>query len=143
MNIFSRVKNAVVGMLGGALKRQSEKPTVHERRNGKLDFHAPPRMFRLRTSSSGPVKGPAFLPPTEGHHVSRQTCRAALRAIQFHHVSTLEGTRRMSRKDRRRLARLFACLEYRRMMQDDTNAIPADEAALYRHMTKLQLEGAA
>lgn len=137
MNIFSRLKNAVVGAFGGTLKRTDERPAVHERRNGKLDFQAPPHMVKLWHNNGRPFFGPSTPTERADHHVSRQTCRAYLRARMFAGVS--QGNPLMSRRERRHFSRLFACLEYRRMMTDETNAIPDEAERIYRDMTKQEL----
>lgn len=141
MNIFSRVKNAVVGLFGGFGNR-AERPGVHERRNGKLDFQAKPRLIKFYAVGKGQsFYGPVGLPDSANHWVSRQTCRAMLRALAFHRVSeSVVAERRAgrgrdveqwTRRDRRRLARLSAKLEYRSLMQDKTNLIE-NEAELLK-----------
>lgn len=45
------------------------------------------------------------------HHVSRQACRAYLRALWFNKISKEQP--QLSRRDRRRVSRVFACLEYK------------------------------
>lgn len=137
MNIFSRIKNAVTGVFGGALKRNAERPSVHETRNGKLIFQAPPRMITIWSNGGRPIFGPSVQSEREDHHLSRQTCRAYLRNRMFASVS--QGNPLMPRRERRRFARLFACLEYRRMMTDGTNAIPDEAERIYRDMTAEEL----
>lgn len=125
MNVFSRVKKAVVGMFGGRLKKHGEQPTVTERRNGKLNFNAPRSVKVWRREDGKPIFGPAIQAERAGHHITRQTCRYYLRARFFAGVS--QGNPLMSRRDRRRYSRVLAALEYRRMMTDDTNAVIGED----------------
>lgn len=132
MNVFSRVRGALAALLsvGGqpVLPHQAESP--------ELDTPKPRHTFRIRTTTGTPVRGPAFPGTREGHHVSRQTSRAFLRTRFFAGVS--EGNPLMSRRERRRFSRLFACLEYRRMMHDPTNAIPDDERLMYERLDRMK-----
>lgn len=137
MNIFSRLKNAVSGVFGGKVKRTDARPSVHEKRDGKMVFQAPPRYIKIWHNGGRPFFGPSVQSERANHHVSRQTCRAYLRNRMFGSVSA--GNPLMSRRDRRRYARLFACLEYRRMMSDDANAIPDEAERIYRTMTREEL----
>ena len=124
MNIFSRIKNAVVGALG--LKAR---PTVQEGRDKKLHFKSKPMEgHTIRFRTGGTIHGPAFPPRTEHHHASRQTCRAYLRTLFFGKFT--QDYPLASRRQRRRIARLAASLEYRQMMRDNTNVIPATDAAV-------------
>lgn len=100
-----------------------------------------PHMIRFRTTTGRPVFGPSFDVPREMHHISRETCRHYLSARFFASVSA--GNPLMSRRERRRMARLFACLEYRRMMQDKTNVVDPELEALTSRMSALQLCEAA
>lgn len=135
MNIFNRAKAAIL-LAGNSMASV----VVHALR-GKADGSAAPvkpepakafqHFIRFRVSK-GRCFGPAFDVPREGHHLSRQLCRHYLRTRMFGSVSA--GNPLMSRRERRRFARLFACLEYRRMMQDPTNALDAQEEALYQHI---------
>lgn len=134
MNVFSRIKKGIVGAFGGRMTRSSEQPTVSEDRKGRLRFQAPPRMVKLWHNNGRPIFGPATTTDRAEHHLSRQTCRAYLRSRFFAAVS--EGNKLMSRRDRRRAGRLFAKLEYRRMMADPTNAIDPQEEALFKRLEK-------
>lgn len=64
--------------------------------------------------------GPVGLPPIANHFASRQTCRHYLRALWFQKMSDRDPL--MSRRDRRRAARLFACLEYRNTVREESDA---------------------
>lgn len=128
MNIFSRIKGGIPGLLAAKQSRiqaaKMDAPAYGE----PVKAH----LIRFRKSAGRPIFGPAFNVPREGHHLSRQLCRHYLRTRMFGSVSA--GNPLMSRRERRRFARLFACLEYRRMVQDPTNALDAKEEALYRHL---------
>jgi hypothetical protein len=86
MNIFSSIKNAVTGAFGGKLRKNSERPQVHETRDGKLRFQAP-RSFKLWSNGGLPIFGPSTQSDRAEHHISRQTCRAYLRNRMFASVS--------------------------------------------------------
>lgn len=96
--------------------------------------------IRYRETTGRPVFGPAILPDQAYAHVSRQTCRNGLRAIQFANVSARHSD--WSRRERRRYASLLARLEYRRMMRDNTNAIPEGAASVFMSMTHAELAAA-
>lgn len=69
--------------------------------------------------------GPVGVPSGAYAWVSRQTCRARLRALMFQSISRQDPM--MPRRWRRRWARAAASLEYMQMMQDGTNCIPAEQ----------------
>ena len=133
MNIFSRVRSSVLRLLGKQAEEvkapEPPKPGPHKR---------PAHMVRVRYSER-PIFGPAFPDAgDEGHHISRQTCRAALRVRFFASVSH-NAHPLMTRRERRRAASLFARLEYRRMMRDETNAIPDEAEQTFKSMTQDEL----
>jgi hypothetical protein len=69
--------------------------------------------------------GPVGVPTGEYAWVSRQTCRARLRAVMFQTVSQRQPL--WSRRTRRRWMRAAASLEYSVMMRDTTNMIPNEK----------------
>jgi hypothetical protein len=129
---FIKMAHAIASVFDNRIK-SAEGPIssdgAHKRRKGKLHFKQP-KAFKARflPSTGRSIRGPVFLPAKEDHHVSRQTCRARLRALFFGQFSVQFTT--APRRQRRRLARLAASLEYRRMMNDTTNRIPDDDPAL-------------
>lgn len=143
MNIFNRAKAAIL-LAGNSMASV----VVHALR-GKADGSAAPvkpepakafqHFIRFRVSK-GRCFGPAFDVPREHHHLSRETCRHYLRTRFFAAVS--QGSPLMSRRERRRMARIFTCLEYRRMMQDPTNVVDPEMEALYRRMSEAQRQAA-
>lgn len=140
MNIFSRVKNGIAFALDRWQRKQSAAQGVETHKGQDLPPAAPVHMIRLRASSR-PIFGPVFDVPREHHHLSRETCRHYLRTRFFAAVS--QGNPLMSRRDRRRHARLFAKLEYRRMMQDPTNTIDSEMEAMLRRKEALEVGAAA
>jgi hypothetical protein len=66
---------------------------------------------KVREDGRG-IFGPAAIPDAAYHYVSRQTCRAYLRACWLVQVS--RDNPNMSRRERRKSASLFARLQYRR-----------------------------
>jgi hypothetical protein len=86
----------------------------------KTDPPDPVHTIRFRPNNGAAILGPSIVPRSEGHHESRQASGSYLRARMFESVS--RDAPRMSRRDRRRIAKQFARNEYRRMMADDTNA---------------------
>lgn len=132
MNIFSRIKSGI-GIFGALLRWQRKQAAfVQAEQEAAIKKPSKPRrVFRFRESGGRPIFGPAFDLAREGHHTSRQRCRQFLRVRFFASVSA--ANRAMSRRERRKWASLFARLEYRRMMSDETNAIPlAEELAARR-----------
>jgi hypothetical protein len=120
---INRVKIALRGMLQlGQSPREMAMPKPEKPRHPK----PPARLIKLRTATGSGIRGPAFIPSREFHHVSRQTCRAALRGLAFAAVSKQYPN--FSRRTRRAVARIEAKMEYLRMMADPTNAIPDEEA---------------
>lgn len=131
MNIFSRLGariRAILSNTSQAAAAGRETPKIEPK---------PRHMIRLRPSTGRPIFGPSFPEERAGHHFSRQTSRGYLRTRFFAAVS--EGNPLMSRRERRHFSRLFTCLEYRRMMTDETNAIPDEAERIYRDMTKQEL----
>jgi hypothetical protein len=130
MNIFGRIKNAVVGVLGGKLNRRKAAPDVRETRKNKLRFN-PLKSHRVEIRhTSEPIRGPVFVPTAEFAHVSRQTCRARLRGLFFAQFS--EKFPNASRRQRRRVSRIAAQHEYR-VMKDNTNVVGSPYPALTAH----------
>ena len=117
--------------------RKKQKPEP-KRTPNYLDNPLARHTIRFRPSGAKPWLGPAFLARSEFHYVSRQTCRAALRAIQFQNVTARLGPT-VSRRERRKYASVLARLEYRRMMADGVNAIPDTHASKYLTMTREEL----
>lgn len=72
--------------------------------------------------------GPVGSLSGEYSHVSRQTCRAYLRALAFRTISQQQPL--WSRRDRRRYSRAAAGLEYIRMMEDKTNMVENEKELL-------------
>lgn len=68
------------------------------------------RKIRLQSAQFGTRFGP-WAAEEEFHHVSRQTCRAYLRALWFNKISKEQP--QLSRRDRRRVSRVFSKIEYR------------------------------
>lgn len=135
---------SAVSRIKAALLKSVEKVRKADEAPGGIVNHAKEAkawMVRVWTTdrASG-FFGPAFCYPREDHHKSRQSCRAYLRDLMFKAAS--EKFPLASRRDRRRYARLCAKLEYRNMMQDQTNAIPEVEESLYARASALELKPA-
>lgn len=115
------------GILPGRFDPQHR--TVHPADVRKIHNAPLPWTVRIWRSANGqPFFGPVGVPTGEFAWVSRQTTRHRLRALMFQSASQRNPL--MPRRDRRRLARVLACLEYRSMMVDQTNSGPVDERAL-------------
>lgn len=135
MGLLSRIKGALLDLF---TRKQVEKEEAKqaERTPWKHRFI---HQVRLRTSTGRPIFGPSFPAERANHHVSRQTSRGYLRARFFGSVSA--GNPLMSRRDRRRYARLLACLEYRRMMVDPANVVEHEQELSGAHRGRLYFAG--
>jgi hypothetical protein len=153
VNIFSRVKESVTKAVQRFQEKRTAKKQVKLMRETVQRMtkdaasgvvSSPPKRAKNQTAPSRfniswellsggyvrkkTIKGPAFVPRAEFHHTSRQTCRAYLRDVFFAQFSKQYPNAK--RAQRRRVARLAATAEYRRMMGDPTNRISDDDAAL-------------
>lgn len=76
--------------------------------------NAPGHSWKLQSVGKERITGTRFGPwaaEEEYHHVSRQTCRAYLRALWFNKISKEQP--HLTRRDRRRIARVLSKLEYK------------------------------
>lgn len=124
MRVLSLFRNVAANALAKLFS-----PVRREREEAK-DIIAPkPRhMVKLwRRDDGRPFFGPVVPADRAFHHLSRQSCRHYLRVTCFAFVSQQNPL--MSRRDRRRLSRVLACLEYRNTMADKTNLVDEEMAA--------------
>jgi hypothetical protein len=111
MNIFQRGKAAIARLFS------QDKPEPHSAAARKTLPETVAHMIRLWTPKGTHFFGPAARPDRDYSHVSRQSCRHFLRGLWFAKVSEMHPL--MSRRDRRRLSRIYACLEYRETVRED------------------------
>lgn len=145
MNVFSRAKAAVLVAASALSTAVAHALATRDPQGSAAPIAQEPNkafthLIRYRETTGRPLFGPAFDVPREHHHLSRETCRHYLRTRFFAAVS--QGSPLMSRRERRRMARIFTCLEYRRMMQDPTNVVDPEMEALYRRMSEAQRQAA-
>ena len=120
MNIFSRIKDGLAKLLSrnDQARNLEHAPKHHKRAKFKLHY------IRLRLNGGKTFRGPVFIPDAADYRVSRQTCRARLRGVFFAKISA--DFPNASRRQRRRVSRLGASIEYRAMMRDNTNQVAAE-----------------
>lgn len=82
----------------------------------KLKTQKARHMVKLYRPNGHSFFGPVSVPDREFHFASRQSSRSYLRALWFRKMSAENPL--MSRRERRRASRLFACLEYRQMVTE-------------------------
>jgi hypothetical protein len=131
MNLFTRFKDAVTNAWQRAKEKRAAKKeltTVSPERDKTRRLNVSWERAGLGGVRRRTIKGPAFVPSAEYHHTSRQTCRAYLRGLFFAQLS--QQYPGAPRAQRRRVARMAASAEYRRMVGDVTNRIPDDDVAL-------------
>lgn len=129
MNIFSRIRDAVVASLNSLVVRkglgQSGKPKPEPR---------PAHMVKFYPNNGRTFYGPVGAPDAAYHWINRQRCRAMLRAVKFAQISAVvlqsNQSHLWSRRERRAWARDAAAAEYLEMLEDRTNRIENEELLL-------------
>lgn len=131
--IFGRT--ALANTFKGHTPPSAPKEACYGRRNNEQK-NRPVRVLSPPPGKS--VLGPAFIPPQAYHHVTRQTCRAYLRAVAFAQLT--KKYPHIPRRYRRKYARLNAHLEYQIMMRDRAKQIPEQEELAAARMAPAELE---